>query len=52
MPFYNSTEGDRLGAVPQLLSQTTVEFHLGRVYRKLGVGSRAEPARLMATLTS
>ncbi|MFA9272526.1 MAG: helix-turn-helix transcriptional regulator, partial [Baekduiaceae bacterium] len=30
------------------LSPKTVEFHLGRVYRKLGVRSRTELAALVA----
>ncbi|HWE88007.1 MAG TPA: AAA family ATPase [Pseudonocardiaceae bacterium] len=32
------------------LSPRTVDVHLGRIYRKLGVGSRAELVRLMAQL--
>ena len=31
------------------LSHKTIEFHLGRVYRKLNVGSRVELARRFAT---
>src|SRR5206468_6876562 len=31
------------------LSPKTVEFHLGRAYRKLGVSSRVELARLLAS---
>ncbi len=32
------------------LSQKTVEFHLGRVYRKLGVRGRTELARRLPTV--
>jgi DNA-binding CsgD family transcriptional regulator len=34
------------------LSPKTVEFHLARVYRKLGVSSRAELARRFAEMGS
>jgi DNA-binding CsgD family transcriptional regulator len=30
------------------LSPKTIEWHLGHVYRKLGIGSRAELARMVA----
>ncbi len=36
-------------AAALFLSGKTVEFHLGRIYRKLGVRSRAELVRLMVT---
>ncbi|CAM5612200.1 AAA family ATPase OS=Streptomyces rimosus subsp. rimosus (strain ATCC / DSM 40260 / JCM 4667/ NRRL 2234) OX=1265868 GN=SRIM_002830 PE=4 SV=1 [Streptomyces rimosus subsp. rimosus] len=41
----NNTEA----AVSLFVSRKTVEAHLTRVYRKLGVRSRTELARLMAS---
>ena len=35
-------------AAKLFLSPKTIEFHLGRVYRKLGIRSRTELARLAA----
>ena len=31
-----------------MLSRKTIEYHLGQVYRKLGLRARAQLARLMA----
>ena len=31
-----------------MLSRKTIEYHLGQIYRKLGLRSRTELARLMA----
>ena len=36
-------------AAALFLSPKTVEFHLGRIFRKLGVSSRAELARRVAS---
>ena len=35
-------------AAELFLSPKTIEFHLGRAYRKLGIHSRTELARLVA----
>jgi len=39
-------------AAALFLSGKTVEFHLGRIYRKLGVRSRAELVRVMLTVAT
>ena len=36
-------------AATMYLSPKTIEFHLGRVYRKLGIHSRGELAALVAS---
>lgn len=36
-------------AASLFLSGKTVEFHLGRIYRKLGVRSRSELVRVLLT---
>ena len=36
-------------AASLFLSEKTIEFHLGRVYRKLGIHSRTELATLVAS---
>jgi hypothetical protein len=43
------SERPRCSSTGQLfLSPKTIEWHLGHVYRKLGIGSRAELARMVA----
>jgi DNA-binding NarL/FixJ family response regulator len=43
---------NREAATALLISPKTVEYHLARVYAKLGVRSRAEMAARMASRTS
>jgi DNA-binding CsgD family transcriptional regulator len=40
---------NREAAATLFVNHKTIEFHLGNVYRKLGVRSRTELANLLAT---
>jgi LuxR family transcriptional regulator, maltose regulon positive regulatory protein len=40
--------GDREAAAALFLSPKTIDFHLGRIYRKLGLRTRSELAALAA----
>ena len=43
---HGATNRDAAGAL--FLSPKTIEFHLGHIYRKLGIRSRSQLTRLMA----
>jgi LuxR family transcriptional regulator, maltose regulon positive regulatory protein len=43
-----SGAGDREAAAALFLSPKTIDFHLGRIYRKLGLRTRSELAALAA----